>query len=48
MKNKVVSIFGNSKGVQYSDLLKDFIKYFESDFPQDYGVEDIIDFSLHT
>jgi hypothetical protein len=51
-KNKVISLFGNNKvvqneGVKYSDLLKDFIEPFAKDFPNDYSIEDIFDFSIH-
>ncbi len=48
MKSKVISLFGNNGGVKYSDLLKDFIKPFENNFPKDYEFEDIIEFSIHT
>ena len=50
-KNKVISLFGNNKdvqteGIKYSDLLNDFIKPFENDFPNDYDIEDVFDFAI--
>lgn len=51
-KNKTISLFGNNtviqnEGVKYSDLLNDFIKPFEYNFPDDFYLEDIIGFSMN-
>lgn len=48
MKNKVISLFGHTKEVAYSDLLKEFTKPFESEFPDSYEFKDIIEFSIQT
>jgi len=52
MKNKVISLFGDQKVVQnegrkYSDLLNQFIKPFEHEFPEDFYTDDVIEFSIN-
>lgn len=50
MKNKVINLFGdnnNDQNEKYADLLHDFIKPFEHDFPDDFEIEDIIYFSMN-
>ena len=47
MKNKVVNLFDNNNTPQnpnYSALLREFIKHFEKEFPNDFNLEDMIYF----
>lgn len=49
MKSKVVKLFGDdsSQNKEYADLLNDFIKPFEHDFPDDFEYEDVLYFSMN-
>ena len=49
MKSKVVKLFGDdsSQNEKYANLLNDFIKPFEHDFPDDFELEDTIYFSMN-
>lgn len=51
-KNKVIDLFGTNRteqntGVKYSELLNDFIKPFDHEFPEDFDLEDIFEFALN-
>ncbi|WP_445737948.1 hypothetical protein [Mariniflexile sp.] len=50
--NKVIDLFSKKNGNQsnqlkYSDALNDFMEPFIKDFPEDYDVEDVFEFSIN-
>lgn len=48
MKNKVVKLFGNKENnLNYATLLKEFIKPFEQDLPDEFSLEDVYYFALN-
>lgn len=52
MDNKVIDMFSGkniiqNEGKKYSDMLNDFIKPFENDFPEDMAIDDVIGFTCN-
>ena len=52
MRNNVIDLFTSSitaknTGKKYSDMLNDLIKPFEHDFPEDFDLDDVINFAVY-